>query len=135
MMIDTNVVIDLREEDARWHDWSLHVVALAFDKRPSVSSIVVSELASRSGTLVEITEMLVGYGFAIRPLDAESAYRAGLAQRAYRQAGGGRERLLADFLIGAQACAARQPLITRDARRYRTYFPELALITPETDNG
>ncbi len=132
MMLDTNVVIDLHEEDTQWHGWSLDVVARAVDAGVSASAIIVGELASRAGTRSEILEMLAGFDIEVEALHADAAYRAGVAQAAYRRAGGGRERLLADFLIGAHASATGRPLITRDARRYRTYFPELELITPES---
>ncbi len=61
-----------------------------------------------------------------------SSYLAGTAHRAYRQRGGVFPSILADFLIGAHAQVLNLPILTRDARRYRTYFPEVELITPET---
>lgn len=131
MMLDTNVVIDLREEDSRWFEWAEDAISQAIDELLSVSAIVVGELASRGGTQVEIVEMLTGFGVAIEPLSAAASYRAGLAHRAYREAGGRRESLLGDFLIGAHASVAGGALITRDPRPYRRYFPDLALITPE----
>ena len=131
MMLDTNVVIDLREEDPRWVEWALRSIVGA-RAAVSVSAIVVGELAIRGGTQQDILEMLAGIGLGVTAFDARASYRAGAAQHAYRAAGGGRDKLLGDFLIGAHAETAGQPLLTRDPRHYRRYFPELTLITPET---
>jgi predicted nucleic acid-binding protein len=133
-MLDTNIVNDLLEADQVWHRWSVDAVALAESEAPlAISAIVVGELATRSMAYAEILALLDGFGFTIAPLGAAEAHRAGLAHRAYREAGGTRDRLLGDFLIGAHAEMAGARLLTRDPRPYRTYFPDLNLITPETD--
>ena len=132
MMLDTNVVIDLREQDPRWFEWAMRSIVSA-RASVSVSVIVVGELAIRGGTQRDILDMLAGIGLGVVVFDARAGHRAGAAQHAYRIAGGGRDKLLGDFLIGAHAETTGQPLLTRDPRRYRSYFPELNLITPETD--
>ncbi len=66
------------------------------------------------------------------PLTNEVAIRAGQAHRLYRDRGGTRDAILADFLIGAHAAVRRAPLITRDRQRFASYFPELTIIAPET---
>jgi predicted nucleic acid-binding protein len=131
-MVDTNIVIDLREEDPRWFDWSSRVIATAGRGRPLASVIVVGELASRGGPEHEVMAILTVLGIDTVQLSVSAAHRAGVAQHQYRQAGGGRDKLLADFLIGAHAASLGEPLLTRDPRRYRSYFPDLTLITPET---
>jgi predicted nucleic acid-binding protein len=55
---------------------------------------------------------------------------AGKVYRTYRKRGGTRRSPLPDFFIGAHAAVAGYHLLTRDAQRYRTYFPNLQLITP-----
>lgn len=132
MMVDTNIVIDLREEGSRWFDWSFEKVANSLRGSLSTSVVVLGELASRSGTAVEIEAMLAGFGIRSLPLDAAGSVCAGLAHRAYLKAGGSRQKLLADFLIGGHAMTAGLPLLTRDAKPFRRYFPDLPLITPET---
>lgn len=134
MMLDTNIVIDLREEDPRWFDWVSRVLVRSNDA-VSVSAVVVGELAIKDGTYQNIVDMLAGIGIRVDPLDARATYAAGLAQRLYREAGGTRDMLLGDFLIGGHALTANSPLVTRDPKPYRRYFPELTLITPETDHG
>jgi len=136
IMADTNIFIDLGERDPSWYQWSLDATAVAVaDDELVASAIVVGELAVRGAPLDDLVELFSRYGARIDPLRPSAAHAAGQAHRLYRQRGGTREKLLADFLIGGHALAAGATLITRDARRYRTYFPDLPLITPETDNG
>ena len=133
-MVDTNVVIDLLEADGAWLDWSLDRVLDARRDGPvAISAIVVGELATRFESLDDVLATIDGFGFVVRDLGAGAAHGAGRAQQAYRAAGGLRDRLLGDFLIGAHAETLGAALLTRDSRYYRRYFPDLTLITPETE--
>lgn len=132
MMIDTSIVIDLREEVPPWFAWSLDAVAGARAGTLCASAVTVSELASGGAEAATIDAMLAGFGVRVLPLDAAAAHLAGAGHRAYRQAGGTRERLIADFLIGGHAAATGLPLLTRDPGPYRRYFPDLTLIAPES---
>ncbi|OYY78489.1 MAG: hypothetical protein B7Y43_06330 [Sphingomonas sp. 28-62-20] len=135
MMVDTNIIVDLREEDGEWFEWSVGTLARLVSDGLTTSAIVLGELVARGTGEAEIMTQLAVFEIEPQALTVEAGLRAGLAQAVYRRAGGTREKLLADFLIGAHAVTERQPLITRDPRRYRQYFPELTLITPETDHG
>jgi predicted nucleic acid-binding protein len=134
-MVDTNVVIDLLERDAVWSQWSedalLDAAALG---DVAISAIVAGELARRFPSLAVLDTALAGFGLRIEPLDAGAAFLAGEAFGAYRASGGSREKLLGDFLIGGHALRANATLLTRDPRPYRRYFPDLLLVTPETDH-
>ena len=70
-----------------------------------------------------------GY-LAYRELPKAALYVAGVAHRHYRRAGGLRQSILADFLIGAHAAVLGCGILTRDARRYRNYFPRVEVIAP-----
>jgi predicted nucleic acid-binding protein len=132
-MVDTNVIVDMLGSPSEWSSWSFDKVSDArIVGAVAISSIVVAELAvaERDDALQAALDAL---GLAVVDFGVDAAYRAGRAHREYRAAGGGRERLLGDFLIGAHAKTAGAALLTRDARRYRRYFPDLTLITPETD--
>lgn len=59
-----------------------------------------------------------------------AAFLAGKAYVLYRRKGGTKTNVLADFFIGAHAAALGYPLLTRDIRRYQTYFPSVRLIHP-----
>lgn len=136
IMLDTNVLIELIEEDDVWFNWSATAVARAAkSERVTVSPVVIGELASGGRILPAMVSLLQQLDIMIWQLDAPAAQLAGEAHRAYRQAGGKREKLLSDFLIGGHAAAEDATLITRDPRRYQAYFPQLPLITPETEHG
>lgn len=133
IFIDSNVVIDL-VEDGPWTAWSKHV--LSSRSEPLIANhVVVAEVArafrSADAVLVFLTEL----GIAIDPLTPDIAYRAGHAHVGYRLAGGRQQSVLADFLIGAHAASTGAALVTRDRKRFATYFPDLTLITPETHHG
>lgn len=133
IMVDTNIVLDVIEADPQWQVWSREALLDAREQGDvSVSTIVAGEVAGRFDDVDQLEDGLRGLGLLIDHFDLKSAFRAGHAHRSYRAAGGTREMLLADFMIGAHAARRSAPLITRDARRYRTYFPELTLITPES---
>jgi len=136
IVVDTNVLIDMRELDTVWHEWSFRAVADARLCGEVVTiSVSIGELSFRGGSLAELEALCGEFGVGILPLSSAGAYCAGQAQRVYRAAGGRREKLLADFLIGGEAHKLSASILTRDPRHYRQYFPELTLITPETDNG
>lgn len=133
-MLDTNIVIYLLDPDSPWFDWASEVTAAPHEAL-SVSAIAVAELAAKMDARDDIEDFLRHLGIGVADFGAAAALRAGVAQQAYRAAGGKREKLLGDFLIGAHAAARNLPLATRDPKPYRRYFPELILITPETENG
>ncbi|MDR6787231.1 putative nucleic acid-binding protein [Sphingomonas sp. BE138] len=133
IFVDSHVVIDL-VEDGEWTNWSKQ--ALGNAARPLVANhVVVAEVArafrSSDAVMVFLTEL----GIAIEALTPAIAYRAGHAHVGYRLAGGRQQSVLADFLIGAHAVSLGATLVTRDRKRFATYFPDLTLITPETDHG
>jgi len=135
IMIDTNVIIDLLRYDPAWYDWSFESLSMArFEHEVVASAIVVGELATFAQDTSELQAILQRFGIGVRDLGIDAAYRAGSAQLAYRRAGGKRDKILGDFLIGAHAVSARAALITRDPRYYRRYFPDLKLVCPSKDD-
>lgn len=136
--IDSNVLIDIFDSDPRWRDWSnARVEERTVDRDGIVSPIVVAELSPGYETLDEVLELLASLSIRIVPFKEDAAFLSGKVFARYRReriAGSG-SRVLPDFMIGAHASVLGLPLLTRDPRVYRRYFPELTLITPETDNG
>src|SRR3954464_10208844 len=117
MMIDTNVVIDLVTPESRWFAWAVRTLSSArVERSVTASTIVVAELAAYAGEKGDIIPKLGRLGIGIVDFDVSSAVLAGRAQAAYRSAGGTREKLLGDFLIGAHAATRKVPLATRDPR-------------------
>lgn len=131
-LVDTNVLIDVLT-DARERDWSVGHLKRAYEGGDIVvNAIIWSELAN-PGLSEEDLGRAMGWLKAKRePIPFEAAYRAGLAHHRYRLSGGQRERTLPDFLIGAHAEFKGYRLMTRDAARYRSYFPALDIIAPDT---
>lgn len=136
IFLDSNVVIDVLERDLAWYDWSAERIASAARHDVvAASSIVVAECAGRFADLTEATAAFSALDIVIEDLPLQVAFAAGHLFRQHRRTTNDRKRILADFLIGAHAKQAGNALITRDAEIYSRYFPELKLITPETDNG
>lgn len=129
-LIDSNVLIDIFGPGQSNRDWALDAVtAQRAAGKLLINQVIFSELALMFPfqTLVGIlTDIQVG----IESLGIEAAWHAGMAHGAYRRAGGSRERTLPDFLIGAHAEHAGHVLLTRDAKRYRSYFSNLTLVSP-----
>ena len=130
-LVDSNVLVDILANDPAWVGWS----ANALEARSSqgallVNEIVYAELAVKSTSKTELDSALSGLGVEFERTPQEALYLAGKVYGSYRSAGGNRSTLLPDFFIGAHAQVAGLPILTRDTRRYRTYFPDVGLIAP-----
>ena len=133
-LLDTNVLLDIATRDAQWAMWSLSAIEQAATEGPLfVNAVIYAELSVRYASLNAVDALIesVGAGFADVPKRA--AFLAAKAFAQYRTAGGAKTGVLPDFLIGAHATTLDIPLLTRDARRYRTYFPNLRLIAPHVN--
>ncbi|BAM04527.1 hypothetical protein [Phycisphaera mikurensis] len=93
--------------------------------------MIYAELAPGSSDPAALDDFLLPLAIRREPLPYAAAFPASRAFLAYRRGGGRRATCLPDFFIGAHAEAAGHALLTRDAKRFRTYFPEVRLITPE----
>jgi predicted nucleic acid-binding protein len=134
IFVDTNVLIDLLDRSGVWSSWSR--ISMRGYRQPLVTNhVVFAELAPHFAEPAFAAGFLGVVGVELLPLDAPAAFRAGRAHAAYRRAGGAREAILADFLIAGHASVLDAALVTRDRQRFASYFPELRLIAPETDNG
>ena len=136
ILIDSNVVIDILDRDPVWFDWSLGSLERAAAAGPlAINSVVVAEAAPRFGNLPAFISTMKDLGIDHLPLDAEAAFNAGAAFQRYRKLRPtmATKTILADFLIAGHAQALGATVLTRDPRFYSSYFPDLTLITPETD--
>ena len=131
-LVDTNVLLDLLGGGDHT-SWSARAMETAFVSGTIVlSPIVWSELGGM-GRSARILADALGWLRPVREhVSFDAAFRAGTAHAQYRRSGGRRERTLPDFLIGAHAEVSGHALLTRDPKRYRTYFPDLAIIAPDT---
>jgi len=132
ILIDSNVLLDLMTEDPRWFAWSAAAVAAAADRfRLVINPIIYAEVSPRYSRIEDLDEALPWAMFDREAIPYEAAFLAGKSFLAYRRRGGTKLAPLPDFLIGAHAAVAGYRLMTRDAARYRTYFPKLSLVAPD----
>ncbi|MDP1862042.1 MAG: type II toxin-antitoxin system VapC family toxin [Gemmatimonadaceae bacterium] len=131
VLVDSNVILDVLTEDARWLAWSQEALAHAAERDVLViNPIIYAEVSVRFERIEELEEELPDTLFRREPLPREAGFLAGKCFLTYRRQGGARRAPLPDFYFGAHAAVRAMTLLTRDATRYRTYFPTLALIAP-----
>lgn len=132
ILVDSNVLIDVISNDNQWSEWSAKALADAADtSRLVVNPVIYGEVSIGFTRIEDLEDALPTDLFDREPIPFEAAFLAGKAFVAYRRRGGVRTTPLPDFFIGAHAAIAGYRLLTRDGRRYRTYFPKLVLIAPE----
>ncbi len=131
VLVDTNVLVDVAVRDKNWLDWSRRQLAAA-QGRLIINQVIYSEFSVRYNSPDEVDFLLPEDDFQRESLPWAAAFAAGAAFRRYRQSGGGRDRVLPNFLIGAHAVIRGYSILTRDPKGYRNYFPTVALISPET---
>lgn len=133
-LVDTNVLLDIFTRDPKWLGWSLTRLEEATFRGPLlINDVIYAETSTRYPTIEDFETVLAGAGVRVVPTPRMALFLAGKAFTQYRSADGIRTGVLADFFIGAHAAVERCPLLTRDARRYRNYFPTVALIAPRGD--
>ncbi len=132
-LVDSNVLLDVLTRDPQWFGWSASALAERADAgRLVINPVIVSEIAHNFDDLDDLDQALPAAEFIRVDLPWAAAFLAGRAHVTYRQRGGARARTLPDFLIGAHAAVSGLVLLTRDARRYATYFPSVAVLSPST---
>jgi predicted nucleic acid-binding protein len=130
-LVDSNVLLDVLTDEQHWGDWSERQLELAAVNGPlAINDIVYAEISARYPSVDVVDSILRDLGVDLMAMPRAGLLLAGKAYLRYRAAGGVRTGVLSDFFIGAHAAAERIPLLTRDVRRYRKYFPTVALIAP-----
>ena len=130
--VDSSVLLDVLVGDPRFGDASTQAVADALALgEVVVCDAVVAEVQTMLDTRETAMDALVEFGIRYEPTTLPASVRAGHMQRRFRDRGGRRERVVADFLIGAHAMMQCDALITRDAGFYRDYFKGLKLVVPK----
>jgi len=131
-LVDSNVLLDVATRTPEWWQWSLRQLNLAALNGPVViNDVIYSEISTRYPSVDVVDTVVRDIGVDFVPMSRSALFLAGKAYLRYRAAGGNRTGVLSDFFIGAHAEAERLPLLTRDVRRYRSYFPKVELIAPE----
>lgn len=130
-LIDSSVLLDVFTEDPRWLAWSQTELTRAAQTGVLVlNAVVLAEIAPRFSRVEALRQALPSMA-VVEEIPLAAAFLAGHAHAAYRRAGGSREAVLPDFLIGAHAAITGRPLLTRDPRRVATHIPGARLIAPE----
>lgn len=134
-LVDSNVLIDVLADDPRWADWSMDQLERCGGEAALViNPLILAELSPRFERAVDLEAALAMLPLKREPLPWDAAFMAGQAFKLYRGAKGSaasRARSpMPDFYIGAHALVRGMRLLTRDARRYRSYFPRLDIIAP-----
>ena len=134
-LIDSNVLLDLVTDDERWANWSQAQLEQAAAAGPLfVNSVVYAEISTRHATVDSVDELLRSLDIEVASIPRTALFLAGKAYVHYRASGGLRTGVLSDFFIGAHAAVEQLPLLTRDVRRYRSYFPTVELIAPDGEH-
>jgi predicted nucleic acid-binding protein len=131
VLIDTNVLLDVLENDLKWAPWSQDQLdAAAATESLAINPIIYSELSMAFARIEELDTVIEEASLNIEAIPKEALFLAGKVFLAYRKFQGTKHNVLPDFFIGAHAAVMQWPILTRDVGRYRTYFPRVELITP-----
>jgi predicted nucleic acid-binding protein len=131
LLVDTNVLVDVLENDPSWADWSIaQLRAQSQVHELLINPVIYAELSLTFESPEALDDALAGMALALAEMSRPALFLAGKAFIRYRREGGTRHNVLSDFFIGAHAAILGCPLLTRDARRYRSHFPTVELIAP-----
>jgi predicted nucleic acid-binding protein len=131
VLVDTSVILDIVTEDGEWLEWSSSALErAASSSRLVINPIVYAEVSVGFERIEDLDAALPRDYFERRPLPWEAGFLAGKCFLQYRRRGGARSTPLPDFYIGAHAAIEGLTLLTRDPKRYRAYFPKLAIMAP-----
>ena len=131
ILVDANVLLDVLTDDPKWYAWSAaQLDACAASTELCINPIIYAEVSVGFKRIEDLDDVLSDDTFTRVDLPWEAGFLAGKAYQHYRRAKGSRTSPLPDFYIGAHAAIESMPLLTRDPKRYRTYFPTLDLICP-----
>ncbi len=131
-LIDTNVLVDVLANDPKWVGWSVSQLDTLRRLGPLfINETIYAETAAGMTAENELKEALRDLRISLERTPTPALFLAGQAFAAYRKSGGTRTGVLPDFFIGAHATVLRLPILTRDVRRFRSYFPKVTLLTPE----
>jgi predicted nucleic acid-binding protein len=131
LLVDTNVLLDVFEDDPAWAEWSVQQLrAQSQVHELLINPVIYAELSLAFDSVEALDDAIDNMGLAMQELPRAALFLAGRAFVKYCRTGGQRNNVLADFFIGAHAAVLDCAILTRDARRYRNYFPRIGLIMP-----
>lgn len=135
LLVDTNVLVDVVENDPGWADWSVKQLrAQAQVHELFINPVIYSELSLTFDSVKALDDVIANLGLGLHEVPRPALFLAARAFVKYRRAGGTKYNVLSDFFIGAHAAVLGCAILTRDGRRYRHYFPRVPLVVPD-ENG
>jgi predicted nucleic acid-binding protein len=131
VLIDTNVLLDVLENDSKWAHWSQEQLdAVGATDSLAINPIIYLELSMAFARIEQLDAVIEEASLNIEAIPKEALFLAGKVFLTYRTSKGTKHNVLPDFFIGAHAAVMQWPILTRDVGRYRTHFPTVQLITP-----
>ena len=131
LLVDTNVLVDVLEDDPQWADWSVRQLrAQSKIHRLAINPIIYAELSLTFSTAEALDQALDDLDLAMVEIPRPALFLAGKAFIRYRRQGGTKSNVLGDFFIGAHAAVSGFAVLTRDTRRYASYFPSVVMVSP-----
>jgi predicted nucleic acid-binding protein len=131
ILVDTNVLLDILQDDPQWAEWSqqqLETVSLTDSL--AINAVIYSELSMAFERIEDLEAVIAEASLTLEPIPREALFLAGKVFLDYRRRQGAKQGVLPDFYIGAQAAVNGWPILTRDVGRYRSYFPTVRLVAP-----
>ena len=131
LLVDTNVLVDVLQNDPQWADWSIaQLRAQAQLHALAINPVIYAEMSLSFSTLEALDDVVQTMALELHAIPRPALFLAARAYALYRRRGGGKGQVLPDFFIGAHAAVEGWPLLTRDASRFSSYFPTLEVIAP-----
>jgi len=131
VLVDTNVLLDVLENDSQWAAWSqAQLDAASATDHLAINPIIYSELSIAFARIEELEAVIAEGSLTVEAIPREALFLAGKVYLSYRRTRGIKRSVLPDFYIGAHAAVMQWPILTRDVTRYRTHYPTVHLITP-----
>lgn len=131
LLVDTNVLVDVLQDDPQWADWSIaQLRAHATMHALVINPVIYAEMSLSFSTIEALDAVVSDLALELREIPRPALFLAAKAFAQYRRRGGSKHQVLPDFFIGAHAAVEAWPLLTRDPSRFRTYFPTLEVLAP-----
>lgn len=131
LLVDTNVLVDVLQDDPQWAEWSIgQMRAQAALHALVINPVIYAEISLSFSTIEALDDVVQTLALDLREIPRPALFLAAKAYAQYRRRGGSKAQVLPDFFIGAHAAVEGWPLLTRDAGRFRTYFPSLDVLAP-----
>src|SRR5258708_22669528 len=131
ILVDTNVLLDVVENDPKWAAWSKERLdAASTTDTLAINPIIYSELSIAFARIEELETVIAEGSLTVESIPREALFLAGKVFLNYRRSRGTKQGVLPDFFIGAHPAVMQWPILTRDVGRFRTHFPTVSLIAP-----